>query len=134
MGQCYCLDNVEGRRCNRCKENKYDRQRGCVDCPDCYNLVQNASYLHLQKLDRLADILNQIERNPTVVDDDKFEQQLKYVQEEVDNLLDEGKRNTGGDERTISEKLEEIRDTQKKILGVLSEIDEYIQLAEEKGM
>lgn len=134
MGQCPCLDNVEGRRCDRCKENKYDRQRGCVDCPDCYNLVQDASRSHLQRLDQLIDILDKIERNPTVSDDEKFEDQLKYVQNEIENLLQEAKLRTGGDEESIVEKLDDIRRRQKKISGTLSEVEENIYLAREQGM
>lgn len=128
-GQCPCLDNVEGRRCDRCKENKYDRQRGCVDCPDCYNLVQNEAKGHLARLDRLIDILNKIENNPTVIDDDKFEEELKSIQDEVEKLLDQAKVGTGGDDETIYEKLEHIRKRQNEISRKLSEIEENVYLA-----
>ena len=55
-GQCLCNDNVEGRRCDRCKENKYDRHQGCIDCPHCYNLVQDAVNEHRAKLEDLKTV------------------------------------------------------------------------------
>lgn len=83
-GQCPCLDNVEGRRCDRCKENKYDRQRGCINCPDCYNLVQNAYRTHNNKLERLNKILDEIERRPTVISGDDFPEELAKLGEDID--------------------------------------------------
>ncbi|KAF5273327.1 hypothetical protein FQR65_LT04750 [Abscondita terminalis] len=116
MGQCPCHDNVEGRRCDRCKENKYDRQRGCINCPDCYNLVQDDVKRHLHKLERLVDILDKIERNPTVIDDENFEEQLKSIEEEIESLLVEAKTGTGD-----------------KIAQTLTEIEENIFLAQDIG-
>lgn len=55
-GQCPCNDNVEGLRCDRCKENTYDREKGCIDCPDCYNLVQDAVNEHRTKLEALKRV------------------------------------------------------------------------------
>ena len=57
FGQCPCNDNVEGKKCNRCKENKYDRHQGCLDCEPCYNLVQDAANEHRQKLHEFNHIL-----------------------------------------------------------------------------
>ncbi|XP_018318768.1 laminin subunit gamma-1 isoform X2 [Agrilus planipennis] len=133
FGQCPCLDNVEGRKCDRCKENKYDRKRGCVDCPDCYNLVQNASRNHLAKLARLAEILDEIERNPTVINDDLFEKQLRAIQDEIEDLLDQARTGTGGDEENLTEKLNNIEERQKAISRTLSEIKENTQLALDMG-
>jgi len=90
------LENVEGRRCDQCKENKYDRQRGCVDCPACYNLVQDAVATHRENLRKLEDVLKNINDNPTVVIDDDFEQKLKEVQSQVDDLEQNAKFATGG--------------------------------------
>lgn len=56
-GQCPCNDNVEGRKCDRCKENKYNRHEGCLDCDDCYNLVQDAANEHRAKLAGLNKVL-----------------------------------------------------------------------------
>lgn len=132
-GQCHCLDNVEGRRCDRCKENKYDRQRGCVDCPHCYNLVQEAVHHHQQQLEKLNDILDEIERNPTVIDDDTFESRLIAVQDEIQKLYDEAKAATGGDEASVIQKLDDIRKRQKDVSRTLSEIDENLFSADNKG-
>jgi len=87
---------VEGRRCDQCKENKYDRQRGCVNCPACYNLVQDAVAAHRENLRKLEDVLKNINNNPTVVIDDDFEQKLKEVQSQVDELEQNAKFATGG--------------------------------------
>lgn len=80
------MENVEGRRCDQCKENKYDRQRGCVDCPACYNLVQDAVSTHRDNLKKLENVLKDINNNPTVVIDQEFETKLKEVQAQVNEL------------------------------------------------
>lgn len=133
FGQCHCVDNVEGRRCDRCKENKYDRQRGCVDCPHCYNLVQEAVHTHNEKLARLSKILDEIEKNPTVIDDETFETQLKEVQRQINGLYDFTKDITNSDDKSLIQKLEEINERRKEISRTLSEIDENIFTTGERG-
>lgn len=132
-GQCHCLDNVEGRRCDRCKENKYDRQRGCVDCPHCYNLVQDAVNYHREQLDKLNDILDEIERNPTVIDDETFELKLHIIQNDIEQLYEQAKEALGGDEVAVVQKLDDIKNRQKGISRILSEIEENILSATNKG-
>lgn len=91
------MENVEGRRCDRCKENKYDRQRGCVDCPACYNLVQDTVATHRENLRKLENVLKEINNSPTVINDEKFEQKLKEVQSYVNDLEKNAKLATGGE-------------------------------------
>lgn len=122
-GQCPCLDNVEGRRCDRCKENKYDRRRGCIDCPDCYNLVQQEARDHSSKLNRLNEILDEIERSPTVItDDDEFPDELKHLQSDIDDFYKKVKNATGED--SVIQQVYNIRKREKDIRRVLSEMDE----------
>lgn len=90
------MENVEGRRCDQCKENKFDRQRGCVDCPACYNLVQDAISTHRTNLKNLEDVLRNININPTVINDADFEQKLGEVQAYVNELETNAKLATGG--------------------------------------
>ncbi|XP_039963355.1 laminin subunit gamma-1 [Bactrocera neohumeralis] len=106
-GQCPCNDNVEGRRCDRCKENKYDRHLGCIDCPDCYNLVQDAANEHRAKLRNLSATLDEIARTP-VTNDDEFEAKLKTVQEKVDILLTDAKYGAGESGQTYAEVLDDL--------------------------
>lgn len=86
---------MEGRRCDRCKENKYDRQRGCVDCPACYNLVQSAANDHRAKLQELEKVLSNIASNPTVISDQDFERKLKEAQGFVEELWNDAKHRAG---------------------------------------
>ncbi|ENN81832.1 hypothetical protein YQE_01771, partial [Dendroctonus ponderosae] len=130
-GQCPCLDNVEGRKCNRCKENKYDRQRGCIDCPDCYNLVQDAYRNHTAKLDQLDEILNEVEHQPTVIDDDEFPDELGKLENEIDDFHDRVKSATG--ENSIFDEIINIKEREKDVARTLEEIDENIFTTNDKS-
>ncbi|CAG9764671.1 unnamed protein product [Ceutorhynchus assimilis] len=129
-GQCPCLENVEGKKCDRCKENKYDRQRGCVDCPDCYNLVQDASRSHSMKLDRLSEILNEVEHQPTVIDDDEFPEELEKLENEIDDFYD--KINTVTGDNSVFEQIINMKEREKNVARTLEEISENIFATEEK--
>lgn len=96
------MENVEGRRCDKCKENKYDRQIGCVNCPACYNLVQDAVGEHRKNLRYLENVLKNIENNPTVVNDEEFDKKLKEVQAAVNELETNAKGATGGEYELFS--------------------------------
>ncbi|CAI6348984.1 unnamed protein product [Macrosiphum euphorbiae] len=132
-GQCPCLENVEGRRCDQCKENKYDRQRGCVNCPACYNLVRDAVAAHRENLRKLEDVLKNINNNPTVVIDDDFEQKLKEVQSQVDELEQNAKFATGGNIPT-SDKLESLQSQIKEIQDLMAQTLSWTTTAEEKSL
>lgn len=114
-GQCPCLTNVEGRRCDRCKENKHNRQHGCVNCPDCYNLVQDAVNRHRERLSELESTLRKINSSPTVIKDSDFEKELKNVQERVRDLLQIAKQGSGNENKTLVEQLDELREQLNEI-------------------
>jgi len=106
---------VEGRACERCKENKFNRQAGCVDCPPCYNLVQDAVDKHRVKLNEMEKILEEIANTPTVTDDLDFERKLSQVQDRVDQLWKDAKSAIGGEDKSLLEKVNELKD---KIQGM----------------
>lgn len=87
---------MEGRRCDRCKENKFDRQRDCIDCPPCYNLVQDAVNAHRTSLRALEQTISNISNSDSVPLDEDFEQKLKAVYAKVEKLADDSKSATGG--------------------------------------
>lgn len=122
-GQCPCLTNVEGRRCDRCKENKHNRQHGCIDCPDCYNLVQSAVNDHRRRLAELEDTLNKINSSPTVIKDSDFEKELKNVQDRVKALLTSAKEGSNIENKTLAEQLDELREQLNTIDKIYQTVD-----------
>lgn len=92
--------------------------------------MQDEAHRHAEKLERLRRILDEIERNPTVNSNSSFEESLKRLQEEVKQHYDIAKEATGGD---VTEKLDKIRERQDAISRTLSEVEENIELAREKG-
>ncbi|XP_033323034.2 laminin subunit gamma-1 isoform X1 [Megalopta genalis] len=136
-GQCQCLTNVEGRRCDRCKENKHNRQNGCVDCPDCYNLVQDAVDTHRERVAELENTLRKINSSPTVIKDSDFENELLTVQEKVKNLLKIAKQGSGSENKTLVEQLDELRDQLNEIVDISQTVDltaSEVQKTTSKGL
>ncbi|CAM1303920.1 LAMC3 (predicted), partial [Pycnogonum litorale] len=125
-GQCNCRPNVEGRRCDRCKENKYGKESGCIDCPACYNLVQDAVNEHRAKLSELSELLDNINKNPSIIDDKDFEAKLKEVMIRVDELLSDAQRAAGSDGnlvQALKDLKERIADVQKTAEMITERID-----------
>lgn len=120
-GQCPCNDNVEGRRCDRCKENKFNRHQGCLDCPDCYNLVQDAANDHRRKLADLKKVLKEIASNPTVIDDVEFGSKLKVVEEKINILAEDAQAGSGGGDRTLLERMNDLHDRLNNVEKLLEE-------------
>ncbi|XP_030761845.1 laminin subunit gamma-1-like isoform X2 [Sitophilus oryzae] len=129
-GQCPCLDNVEGRKCDRCKENKYNRKMGCIDCPDCYNLVQTAHRNHTNKLQRLQEILYEIEHQPTVISDEEFPDELEKMENEIDEFHDNVKNGTGTN--SVFQEIMNMREREKDVARTLEEIYENVFTTSEK--
>lgn len=90
-----CYDNIEGRKCDRCVENKFDRQRGCINCPPCYNLVKDAVDSHRQKLQSLQYSISNISSSDSISLDADFEDKMKSVRNKVDKLALDAKGATG---------------------------------------
>ncbi|XP_071445859.1 laminin subunit gamma-1 [Hetaerina americana] len=123
FGQCPCKENVEGRRCDYCKENTQNRQRGCIDCPPCYDLVQSAANEHRAKLAELKKLLLDIENNPTVIEDATFEERLNGVQQLVNDLWDDAKRGSKSGDKSLSERLEELSKQLDEVMEMLTEAE-----------
>ena len=125
-GQCNCKPNVEGRRCERCRENKHDKEAGCVDCHVCYNLIQDAVDEHRRKLSELELMLDQIEKDPQIVNDALFDRQLSDVTIRVKNLLDQAV-NAQGSDKSLVVQLESLRNRTAKVRQMSIEIDSRLQ-------
>ena len=90
-GQCECAGGeVEGRRCDRCRENTRSRPgpgAHCQPCPSCYNLVQAAVDQHRHNLAQLDHLLQQIAENPQPVGED-FERHLRDLEIKIQLTLE----------------------------------------------
>ncbi|GLH05167.1 Netrin-A [Gryllus bimaculatus] len=123
QGQCPCLENVEGRQCDRCKENKYDRHSGCHDCPECYNLVQDAVNAHREKLKDLRDLLNKISSSPVVLNDEEFDRKIVEVEAIVNELWNNAKEGTGSGDKSLLEHLTELSKRLVNVENLLRQVD-----------
>lgn len=123
-GQCPCHDNVEGRRCDRCKENKYNRHEGCVDCPDCYNLVSDAADGHRRKLADLNALLKEIASNPTVTDDSEFDKKLEAVEEKIQILVEDAKTGSVSGDRTLVERIDDLSERLVAVKQLLADAEQ----------
>ena len=101
---------MEGQHCERCKENKFNRHAGCIDCPACYNLVEEAVNAHRAKLDEMEKRLAEIANSPVIDDDADFDAKLSQVQDRVNQLWNEARNAAGGEDKSLLEKVNELKD------------------------
>uniref|UniRef100_A0A915KC82 Laminin EGF-like domain-containing protein n=1 Tax=Romanomermis culicivorax TaxID=13658 RepID=A0A915KC82_ROMCU len=129
-GQCQCRSTVEGRRCDQCMENKYNLQAGCLDCDQCYTLIQKRVNKHRAELSKVKDLLKDILENPTVVNDTNFETKLHEVMKSVDvfaGIVSARMALESGDTATQLQNLEK---TLRDIENLAQQTEEIIQNTE----
>nr|KAG5699979.1 hypothetical protein BaRGS_001798 [Batillaria attramentaria] len=127
-GYCPCRPNVDGRRCDRCQENKYNMAAGCLDCPQCYDLVQEQVNIHRGKLRDLTTLINNIGNNPSLFNDSEFLSVLGQVNNSINVLLDEARSASTGD-GTIGQQLQELKDALRAVLDKCGTITRSIAAA-----
>lgn len=102
-----------GKRCNRCRENKYNKEMGCLDCPACYGLIQDQVITHRRRLGELTELLDDIERNPDQSQDEQFDNQLKKVVNVVSDLLN--RTRSLGERKNLVNDYGQLKDSLNKI-------------------
>ena len=128
---------MEGRRCDRCRENTRARpgpgQAHCQPCPVCYNLVQAEVDRHRLNLAQLDDLLQQIAENPQPVGED-FEHHLRDLEVKIKitldfaNSLTDGADAVGPDART---NLENMITSLKRTRSLMEECENNLMRGEE---
>lgn len=86
--------------------------------------MQDAADHHREKLRNLNKILQEIASKPTVIDDDEFEHKLKTVQEKIDILTEDAKSGSGGSDRSLVERLNDLHDRLKVVHNLLDSSDQ----------
>lgn len=106
LGQCLCNENVEGRRCDRCSENRFNMRAGCAACDDCYTLIQSRKNAINATVGALGESLDEIQSNPVAVNDAAFDARVDDVRALVEELHGRAKQKLSGFSRHKSKKIE----------------------------
>ncbi|XP_029636725.1 laminin subunit gamma-1 [Octopus sinensis] len=91
-GACKCRPTTTGDRCDRCQENKYNITAGCIDCPPCYNLVQQQVNEHRKHLEEMRNYTEVIKTSPQAFNDSQFLTHMKKVSDSVEKLINDARR------------------------------------------
>lgn len=70
--------------------------------------MQTAANRHRDRLAELHHLLDNISSNPTVISDDRFEQELNFVQKAVNDLWSKTKERVGGNLKNLKLNLSKI--------------------------
>lgn len=129
-GQCPCRPNMRGRQCTHCRDNrKFPTDNICLDCPACYNLVDEETEEVQDRLGELAYLIEEIQkRDETDVDDFDFRRKLFEVKDTLDRLVKDSTKAAGQegtlfkDLKDLRKKIEDIQITAGKISGQIPKI------------
>lgn len=132
-GRCVCKDGVLGMKCDQCQENYYDISSGCIECPPCYGLVQDAVNTHRGELERLSRMVATIGDRPINGGDD-FVGKLDALKKSLDDLNEKAneltdKRNDLNDK--VSEVNDRITELVVKVATVENNVDSCASRVEE---
>lgn len=119
-GQCLCRQNVEGRRCDQCSENRYNLHNGCPACDDCYALIQSRKNGINQTMSSLRENLDEIQNSPVTVNDSEFDERVQKVKADVAALHQKAEQKFDTDNSIISEQAQTLK-------GQLVEADHLVK-------
>lgn len=63
FGKCTCKANFAGAKCNRCAENRFNYTSGCLECDQCFNLVQDRVTGLRHKIANIQTTLRELWKN-----------------------------------------------------------------------
>ncbi|XP_031551742.1 laminin subunit alpha-5-like [Actinia tenebrosa] len=93
-GQCVCKADITGRTCDRCHENAYNDSKGhCIDCPECYRLLQVFVHDLRTNITGLVNSTNRV-RNGRI-GDETFAKRLETSKNNVRQLVLKAQNSTG---------------------------------------
>ncbi|XP_017778618.1 PREDICTED: laminin subunit gamma-1-like, partial [Nicrophorus vespilloides] len=125
FGQCTCSENARGLKCNFCKENKHDQKRGCIDCPQCYNLILEATNRFKKEFLLIQTNLKQLEIKPIFVKDTQFENEIWKVHKDIMMMLNHS-RMSMSDEIYLMGEIRFIYERQEDMLTILNNTHSYL--------
>jgi len=118
--------NIIGLKCDKCRENYHDLASGCIECDNCYQIVQLGVEHHRRELNDLLDMINKIENNPEIIKDESFAKQLLDLMSRVNDLLRQAE-SAQGIESTLLSQFEVLLARVKKIKGITDGINKYLK-------
>lgn len=126
-GQCQCKNtNIEGLKCDKCKENYFDLSSGCLECDTCYKIVRLGYEHHQAELNKLKDYINNLENNPDIINNENFRRQLLDLISRVNNLLRQAET-AQGIESSLLAQFETLLARLRKIKGISDSIENYLK-------
>lgn len=105
-----------------------------MDCPACYNLVQDEANKHFAKLQDFERKLNEINSSAIVISDEDFDDKLHEVQSAIKDLLKKAREATGADDKSLLERLNDIMDRQNQVSRILQDVEDNMEVAKERGL
>ncbi|GAB1600789.1 laminin subunit gamma-1-like [Argonauta hians] len=109
-GICKCRPTTTGDRCDQCQENKYNITAGCIDCPPCYNLVQQQVNEHRRSLADMRNYTEYIKTSPQLFNDTDFLMRMKKVNNSVTKLIKDARR-IDTSNTTFGKQLDELKES-----------------------
>lgn len=126
-GQCDCKNqNIDGLKCDKCRENYFDLSSGCIECDTCYKIVRLGYEHHRAELAKLNDYINKLENNPEVINDENFNRQLLDLIKRVNDLLRQAEE-AQAIESTLLAQFETLIARVKKIKGIADIVDGHLK-------
>nr|CAB3263374.1 laminin subunit gamma-1-like [Phallusia mammillata] len=126
-GRCDCKEGVLGIKCDQCQENYYDLASGCVECPACYGLVQDAVDTHRAELARLKNITENIGDHQPMRDSgsDDFLNQLAKLNATVQKINERAERNKA-EMQKLREQTDQVEFQLQQIYAKLTMVEENV--------
>eukprot|EP00116_Pleurobrachia_bachei_P004643 sb/3464905/ len=136
-GQCPCKGTVQGRQCDMCPRNMVNITAGCVNCPDCYSLVEREVDALREQLKELRGVMANTDGS-TIEPSPDFKAKIQEVQDVVQAAFDKATESAAmaGELEVAKKKIEdlikELTNDNKESGAVMADIGRTVASTEDK--